>query len=208
MEEEDNKQDSNEEEIKKSKLAKEFDSLGILGFFIFTRHATPIILRSYSDQLPPITDEASYQLSALISSMIQIAEKIVGGSLLRDVALHTSRMFIDYWDELIFVLVYDEPSYMDYRTSDILSLMKGSISLVKDSFQILITETPDFNINEIHVLIDTYRDKFKSLIESIDTVLYNSYFRMLESLNLKPTFSYQLSKNEPVSIESFFEKTN
>lgn len=160
----------------------ELQKLGFQGFFILTKDARPIVFRSYSDLLPPINDKSSHEISGLIATMIQIAGQLSQHlGLLRDVALHTFRLFIDYWDNLIFVLVFDEQHYMDFKTSDVLLLMKGTISLVKESFQIVISESDTFESTDLLVL----QEHISSVLETIDSVLYESYTKMLQTLNLE-----------------------
>lgn len=180
---------------------KELEKLGFEGFFVFTKNARPILLRSYSDTLPPITDKTSHEIAALISSMIKIAEQLSQHlGLLRDVALHTFRLFIDYWDDIIFVLVFNERHYLEYRTSELLLLMKGTISLVKEIFHVVISEAQNFGSQDLLTLPElAEQERFQPILETVDRVLHESYFKMIESLNLTPTPGLRATPNLKIS---------
>lgn len=106
--------------------------LGIKGFMILTKAGIPIIERIYDSNLDLGSDPLI--TAGFLSAFARFADEHVSG-LLSDIGLHTYRLFFDYSESLLFLLIYDEMKMSNLPISKFLMLFKGTLSEIKSSIR-------------------------------------------------------------------------
>ena len=81
-------------------------NLGIEGFLILTRNGIPVLERFYNEKESYILCD-SVLTAWFLSALTRFIDDHVAG-LLSDIGIHVYRLFFDYNEDLLFVIVYDE----------------------------------------------------------------------------------------------------
>ena len=130
-----------DEELKKSSdIKKSLLAQGVEGFIILTRNGLPVLERFYNeDEAYKLGD--SVLTAGFLSAFTRFVDDHVAG-LLSDIGLHTYRLFFDYTEELLFLIIYDEYKLSGLPIQEFLTLFKGSLSEIKSTFRELVAEFP------------------------------------------------------------------
>ena len=116
--------------------------------------------------------------AGFLSALTRFIDDHVAG-LLSDVGMHVYRLFFDYNEDLLFLIVYDEYKLSSLPLSEFLTLFKGTLSEIKSTFRELTTEF------EIHSMVDNpfKLDKFSAFLKEIgpkfDRIIYKSHLLLL-----------------------------
>ena len=109
-------------EEKTIEVRKALYESGIEGFLILTRNGLPVLERFYNEN-------ESYKLgdsvltAGFLSALTRFIDDHVAG-LLSDLGMHVYRLFFDYNEDLLFILVYDEYKLSSLQFSELLTLFK------------------------------------------------------------------------------------
>ena len=164
-------------EEKTIEVRKALYESGIEGFLILTRNGLPVLERFYNEN-------ESYKLgdsvltAGFLSALTRFIDDHVAG-LLSDLGMHVYRLFFDYNEDLLFILVYDEYKLSSLPFSELLTLFKGTLSEIKSTFRELTIEF------DIHGMVDNpfKLDKFSAFLNSIgptfDRIIYKSHILLL-----------------------------
>ena len=161
-------------------------NLGIEGFLILTRNGLPVLERFYNEN-------ESYKLgdsvltAGFLSALTRFIDDHVAG-LLSDIGIHVYRLFFDYNEDLLFVIVYDEFKLSNLPHSEFLTLFKGTLSEIKSTFRELTTEF------DVKSLVDNpfKLDKLSAFLEEdlgpkFDRVIYKSHNLLMGIINDEET---------------------
>ena len=151
---------------------------GIEGFLILTRNGLPVLERFYNEnELYKLGD--SVLTAGFLSALTRFIDDHVAG-LLSDIGMHVYRLFFDYNDDLLFVLVYDEYKLSSLPLSEFLTLFKGTLSEIKSTFREL---TGEFDIKKF--VDNPFKlDKFSEFLEELgpkfDRIIYKSHVMLMD----------------------------
>ncbi len=166
------------EHEKTVEVRKSLYKSGIEGFIILTRNGLPVLERFYNDN-------ESYKLgdsvltAGFLSALTRFIDDHVAG-LLSDLGMHVYRLFFDYNEDLLFIIVYDEYKLSSLPMLELLTLFKGTLSEIKSTFRELTIEF------DIHGLVDNpfKLDKFSAFLNKIgptfDRIIYKSHLLLLD----------------------------
>ena len=167
-----------EKSVKTIEVRKALYEQGIEGFIILTRNGLPVLERFYNEN-------ESYKLgdsvltAGFLSALTRFIDDHVAG-LLSDIGMHVYRLFFDYNEDLLFLIVYDEYKLSSLPLNEFLTLFKGTLSEIKSTFREL---TTDF---DIHGMLDNpFRlDKFSEFLNKIgptfDRIIFKSHNILME----------------------------
>lgn len=163
-------------------ITKLIADFGIQAFFIVTDNGLPLLNRVYkATELGLEGDDKVESLTSMISTVVRFNQQLVKDGLLSDIGLLTSRIYFDYLESIIFVLMVDERSLLEKRLSDIQILLKGTISTVKTKFQAELKR--DLNVPET-LTIELLQEIFgKDVVSVIDEYVYSSYKSLSNALS-------------------------
>jgi hypothetical protein len=158
-------------------LLSKFKELGIQGFFIVTDNGLPILDRVYTTE---ITSSGGVEtLTSMISTVVQFNHKLVQDGLLTDIGLQTSRIYFDFIKEIIFVLLVEEKSLLNYKLLDVQTLLKGTISNIKSLFQVKFGQISDPDALDIFALKEIFGE---NILEKIDQMIHTSFIDLLNMM--------------------------
>lgn len=166
----------------KSEYMSKLNELGIQAFFIVSENGFPIIDRIYNPSDLGVSGNRVETLTSMMSTVVRFNQNLIQNGLLSDIGLHTSRIFFDYLQEIIFVLLVDENSLAHYELFNVQTILKGTISNVKSLFQSKLgmddgIEDPDM------MDIESLKENFgKDILEKVDEMIYTSYTELLQAL--------------------------
>jgi predicted regulator of Ras-like GTPase activity (Roadblock/LC7/MglB family) len=143
-------------------ISDKLNLLGIKGFIIITKDGIPVIERIYDETLDIGTD--TFLTAGFLSAFARFADEHVSG-LLSDIGLHTYRLFFDYDEHLMFLLIYDEMKMSDLPVSEFLMLFKGTMSEIKSLIR-------EFFLEESRSSLKKMIENPKSL-EALSSMLQN-----------------------------------
>ena len=158
---------------------------GIEGFIILTRNGLPVLERFYNES-------ESYKLgdsvltAGFLSALTRFIDDHVAG-LLSDLGMHVYRLFFDYNEDLLFIIVYDEYKLNSLPLSNFLTLFKGTLAEIKSTFRELTIEF------DIHGMIDNpfKLDKFSAFLDEVgpkfDRIIYKSHNLLMDIIAEKNT---------------------
>lgn len=165
------------EQEKVVEIRKALYEAGIEGFIILTRNGLPVLERFYNEN-------ESYKLgdsvltAGFLSALTRFIDDHVAG-LLSDVGMHVYRLFFDYNEDLLFLIVYDEYKLSNLPFTELLTLFKGTLSEIKSTFRELTIEF------EIHDMVENpfKLDRFSAFLQTIgpkfDRIIYKSHQLLL-----------------------------
>ena len=151
--------------------------MGIQAFFIVSEAGFPLVDRVYRQTIFRQGGRVE-TVTSMMSTVVRMNHQLVQDTLLSDIGLHTSRIFFDFIQELIFVLIVDENTLMKLELFNLQTIMKGTIANVKSLFQAKLA-------NDVMELMDieSIREKFgENILNEIDEMIYNSYNQLLNAL--------------------------
>ena len=124
----------------------DLNALGIKAFIIITKNGIPVMERIYDNNLDIGTD--TFLTAGFLSAFARFADEQVSG-LLSDIGLHTYRLFFDYSEHLLFLLVYDEIKLNKLPVGKFLMLFKGTMSEIKSLIREFFLEDSNESIMEM-----------------------------------------------------------
>ena len=154
---------------------EEIKELGIQGFFIVTENGLPVLDRMYETG---IANGRVEKLTSMMSTVVKFNHQLVQDGLLTDIGLQTSRIYFDFIKEIIFILVVEEKSVLEYKLFNIQTLLKGTISNIKSLFQVKFGEIEDPNALDIFTLQEIFGNDIE---EKIDKMLLSSFTQLKEA---------------------------
>lgn len=154
-------------------LVEKIKLLGIQGFFIVTENGLPVLDRIYTEN---IVNGRVETLTSMMSTVVKFNHQLVQDGLLTDIGLQTKRIYFDFVKEIIFVLVVEEKSVLNYKLLDIQTLLKGTISNIKSLFQVKFGEISDPDALDIFMLKEIFGD---DILIKVDEMLLSSYTQLL-----------------------------
>ena len=154
---------------------EEIKELGIQGFFIVTENGLPVLDRMYETG---ITNGRVEKLTSMMSTVVKFNHQLVQDGLLTDIGLQTSRIYFDFIKEIIFILVVEEKSVLEYKLFNIQTLLKGTISNIKSLFQVKFGEIEDPNALDIFTLQEIFGNDIE---DKIDKMLLSSFTQLKEA---------------------------
>lgn len=151
---------------------------GIEGFIILTRNGLPVLERFYNENQDYKLGD-SVLTAGFLSALTRFIDDHVAG-LLSDIGMHVYRLFFDYNEDLLFLIVYDEYKLNNLPLSEFLTLFKGTLSEIKSSFREL---TGEFNLNGL--TDNPFKlDKFSEFLEDMgprfDRIIFKSHNMLME----------------------------
>lgn len=114
----------------------------------------------------------------MMSTVVRFNHQLVQDGLLTDIGLQTSRVYFDFIKEIIFVLLVEEHKILEYKLTDIQTLLKGTISNIKSLFQVKFDKIDDPNTLDIFLLKEIFGE---DISEKVDEMLLSSYTMIKES---------------------------
>lgn len=160
-------------EVAPSEKIKE---LGIQGFFIVTENGLPVLDRVYSDN---IVNGRVETLTSMMSTVVKFNHQLVQDGLLTDIGLQTKRLYFDFIKEIIFVLVIEEKTVLNYKLIDIQTLLKGTISNIKSLFQVKFGDINDPDTLDIFELQEIFGD---DITDKVDSMILSSFTQLLNMM--------------------------
>ncbi|OLS19467.1 MAG: hypothetical protein HeimC3_45470 [Candidatus Heimdallarchaeota archaeon LC_3] len=171
------------------KTKAELANFGIFGLYILTREGLPLIERNYKslpgqsrkDGNNTVFGSDSLLVAGFFSAIAKFASEKISG-LLSDIGFHTIRLFFDFTEELIFILVFDEMKLQMLPFFEIRTVCKGTISQVKQIFETYFSDekdsgdkSPISQITRNMADLERLRDSFSKLYPQIDRILHKSF---------------------------------
>ena len=114
----------------------------------------------------------------MMSTVVKFNHQLVQDGLLTDIGLQTSRIYFDFIKEIIFILVVEEKSVLEYKLFNIQTLLKGTISNIKSLFQVNFGEIEDPNALDIFTLQEIFGNDIE---DKIDKMLLSSFTQLKEA---------------------------
>lgn len=152
--------------------AEKIKKLGIHGFFIVTENGLPVLDRMYADNM---VDGRVETLTGMMSTVVKFNHKLVKDGLLSDIGLQTSRIYFDFINSLIFVLVIEEKTILNYKLIDIQTLLKGTISNIKSLFQVKFGDISDPDALDIFSLKEIFGE---DILNKVDQMILSSFIQL------------------------------
>lgn len=156
----------------KVKLAE----LGLQAFFVVSENGLPILERIYSPTDLSLKGEEPHSLSGMMSTIVKFANDISDG-LVSDIGLMASRLYFDFFSDLLFVVLFDEKQLLHHKLMNIQTLLKGTVSSIKTVFQVYLGEDT-METTDLYML----REEWEKLGPTIDRMLLDQHEEILQML--------------------------
>lgn len=173
---------------KGTQVKADLSNFGIYSLYILTREGLPLIERNYKGSSNSTFGSDSLLVAGFFSAIAKFASEKISG-LLSDIGFHTIRLFFDFTEELIFILVFEEMKLQELPFYDIRMMIKGTISQIKGIFGSYFgEETSDGEQTDIEKIsknmpeLERIRENFKKLYPQIDRILHKSYREVIDLL--------------------------
>lgn len=167
-------------------IRKQLFECGIEGFLILSRNGLPVLERFYNEN-------QSYKLgdsvltAGFLSALTRFIDDHVAG-LLSDIGVHVYRLFFDYNEDLLFVLVYNEFKLSNLPHSEFLTLFKGTLSEIKSTFRELTTEFDGMrSLVENPFKLDKFSEFLDEIGPQLDRIIYKSHNLLMNIINQEDT---------------------
>jgi hypothetical protein len=172
---------------KGTQIKADLSDFGIYGLYILTREGLPLVERNYKGDSKTTFGSDSLLVAGFFSAIAKFASEKISG-LLSDIGFHTIRLFFDFTEELIFILVFEEMKLQVLPFYDIRMMIKGTTSQIKAIFESYFGEEgSEDSPTDIEVItknmkkLEKIRENFSKLYPQIDKLLHKSY-REVKSL--------------------------
>ncbi|MFW9928672.1 MAG: hypothetical protein ACFFD1_04715 [Candidatus Thorarchaeota archaeon] len=174
---------------KRTQVKIDLANFGVFGLYILTREGLPLVERNYKSILGGNQKEVTgltfgsdtLLVAGFFSAIAKFATEKISG-LLSDIGLHVLRLFFDFTEELIFILVFDELKLQELPFYEIRTMLKGTLSQVKSIFETYFGEDKeDGKPSDIEILskniaeLERLRDSLTRLYPQIDRLIHKSY---------------------------------
>lgn len=167
-------------------FTKELSENGIQGFFVLTRDGHPLLERYYVKELNSAKDN-SFLIAGFLAAISRFAAEVIPG-LLSDIGFHTTRLHLEFTNELLLVLMYDEALLQDMSVRDARILMKGTLANLKIVLEMYLGSEIQTEETYNPLKIDNLRNSLISLKENVDHLLEKSFKEVKEGLNTTAIF--------------------
>ena len=171
-----------DQEVKKStEVRKALYERGIEGFLILTRNGLPVLERFYNEN-------ESYKLgdsvltAGFLSALTRFIDDHVAG-LLSDIGVHVYRLFFDYNEEMLFIIVYDEYKLSNLPLSEFLTLFKGTLSEIKSTFRELTGEFELKTLVENPFRLDKFSEFLNEIGPKFDRIIFKSHNMLMNIIS-------------------------
>ena len=165
---------------------KELSEYGIQGFFILTRDGHPLLERYYVQELSTTKDN-SFLIAGFLSAITRFAAEVIPG-LLSDIGFHTTRLHLEFTNELLLVLMYDEALLQEMTVRDARILMKGTLANLKLVLEIYLGSEVQTEETYNPLKIDNLRNNLIAIKDKVDQILEKSYREAKDGLNTTISF--------------------
>ena len=163
-------------------IPEKLSSLGVKGFIVITKDGIPVLERIYDSSMDLGTD--TFLTAGFLSAFARFADEHVSG-LLSDVGLHTYRLFFDYTEHLLFLLIYDEMKMGNLPVSNFLMLFKGTMSEIKSLLIEFFADQSDISLRQMienPKSLEALSKMLETVSPQFDRILYKSHTMLIEML--------------------------
>ena len=173
---------------KSTKIRDDLANFGIFGLYILTREGLPLVERYYKN-LPGQSQKDgqntafgsdSLLVAGFFSAIAKFASEKISG-LLSDIGFHTIRLFFDFTEELIIILVFDEMKLQMVPFYEVRTICKGTVSQVKQIFETYFGDEKGSEKSHLSKIthnmadLERVRENFSKLYPQIDRILHKSF---------------------------------
>lgn len=148
--------------------------LGINGIFVLTRNGSPLLIRDYRNNLDQ--EGADLRLIGFLSAFSRFAFEETDG-LISDLGMHTTRLFFDFSEDILYLLSLDELVMQHYPFHQLRTLLKGTLREIKIIERDLFSNDSE-SVDQLVRDVGYYkhlRQTYDELGPHIDTLVLKSY---------------------------------